>query len=237
MACSETVQLFASVGVIAVYLACGALVSWLIYELTRENESSVDDTLIIIGGIFWPLALAVLVILFIGRVAVNLIYGATIFDLRRTEGRLGDRIDNVARGRTIICPSSYVDSSGYSDNDTPLDIGYSDNSEQCKPTFKVGDIVTGADNQTDIEGNPAGYEHLYQGCKCRVISVNNKGSMDLILLDHIDKEAHRSSIGKKFTAPVRNFVLLKVRNKAKNKAVKRSVRKAVRRTSKNKARR
>lgn len=222
MACSEIVQVFASIGFLAVYLTVGALVAWLIFKITREHESSVDDTLIILGGIFWPLALAVLVIIFIGRVAVNLIYGATLFDLRRTEDRLSREIRRV----------------------TPTNLSYGDDldifgeTEACK--FKIGDIVTGAKIQTDEDGDPKGYHTLYEGCFCRVIDpddgTGDDDCMEVILIGHKDSKAHKDKVGDTFEVPPRNFVLLK-ENKAKKKAVKRPVRKAVRRTNKKKARR
>lgn len=72
-----------------------------------------------------------------------------------------------------------------------------------KPKFKVGDLITG------IAGNPDGYKHLYEGCKCRVITIDEKGKMELLLLEHKDKEAQRKFIGDTFVAPSRNFVLIK----------------------------
>jgi len=224
MACSETVQFFASIGFLAVYLAVGALVSWLIYEITRENESSVDDILIILGGIFWPIALAVLVIIFVGRVAVNLVYGATLFDLRRTEDKLSREIRRVAPANS---------SSGY-------DLDIFGETEEEAHEFKIGDIVTGAKIQTDEDGNPKGYQTLYEGCRCRVIDpddgTGDDDCMEIILIGHKDSKAQEKNIGKTYEVPPRNFVLLKD-NKVKKKAVKKPVRKAVRRTNKKKARR
>lgn len=79
--------------------------------------------------------------------------------------------------------------------------------KESKPKFKTEDIITGN------PGNPDGYKHLYEGCKCRVLSIDDKGSMNVILLDHKDKEAHKKQIGKVFKAPARNFVLLKSKRK------------------------
>ena len=45
--------------------------------------------------------------------------------------------------------------------------------------------------------------------------------MKVILLSHVDKEAHRSAIGKTFNAPARNFALVK--NTTKKKVVKKKV--------------
>lgn len=68
--------------------------------------------------------------------------------------------------------------------------------------FKVGDRVTG------IPGNPGNYDVLYEGCVCRVLSIDAKGSMKLILMQHKDWAAHSNRIGNTYTAPARNFVLI-----------------------------
>lgn len=89
--------------------------------------------------------------------------------------------------------------------------------QESKPKFKVGDLITG------VEGNPAGYTHLYEGCVCRVLKVNGNKAMKVVLIDHVDKEAHKAFLGKDFKAPVRYFKKIKLdSNKTKKKSAKKS---------------
>ena len=80
-----------------------------------------------------------------------------------------------------------------------------------KTKFKAGDLITG------VKGNPAGYKHLYEGCVCRVLEVDGKKAMRVILIDHTDLIAHKDYLGKEFKAPQRYFTLIKP--VAKRKAV------------------
>lgn len=75
--------------------------------------------------------------------------------------------------------------------------------KKCKAKFKVGDLVTGA------KGNPNGYQILYPGCVCRVLQVDGEGDMEIILVDHIDKEAQENEIGRTFEVSMENFDLIK----------------------------
>ncbi len=43
---------------------------------------------------------------------------------------------------------------------------------------------------------------------CRVLETHGDNAMDVVLIDHIDSNAQRDSIGKAFKAPPRNFVLI-----------------------------
>lgn len=81
------------------------------------------------------------------------------------------------------------------------------------PSFKVGDLITG------IRGNPDNYTHLNEGCVCRILSIDERGRMQLVLVDHKDFEEHMDVIGKRFKAPARNFVKVKV-TKTKKKSAK-----------------
>jgi hypothetical protein len=66
--------------------------------------------------------------------------------------------------------------------------------------FRVGDFVTG------VRGNPGGYTHLTEGSKSKVLSIDDRGQMSLLLLDHKDYLNHRDAIGKTFKGPSRNFI-------------------------------
>ncbi len=83
-----------------------------------------------------------------------------------------------------------------------------------KTKFKVGDLITG------VRGNPASYKHLYEGCVCRVLNTNEDKAMNVVLVDHIDLNAHREEIGQRFKAPPKYFTLVKQKTKAKKVAKK-----------------
>ena len=69
-----------------------------------------------------------------------------------------------------------------------------------KQKFSPGDLITG------VHGNPDAYKHLDEGCVCRVLSINEKDQMKVILVDHVDFDEQKNWIGKEFKAPARNFV-------------------------------
>lgn len=76
--------------------------------------------------------------------------------------------------------------------------------KDIKPLFKVGDVITG------VPGNPGRYKCLYEGCSCRVLTIDNKDDMEVILIDHQDKEAHLDRIGERFEdADPKYFKLVK----------------------------
>ena len=83
--------------------------------------------------------------------------------------------------------------------------------KDVKSVFKVGDEITG------VEGNPDGYNILYEGCVCRVLRVGGNKHMKLILTGHEDKEAHQNRFGETFTAPASNFRLVKVKSTTRKK--------------------
>jgi len=76
--------------------------------------------------------------------------------------------------------------------------------EYAKTKFKEGDLITG------VKGNPGNYRIFYQGCVCRVLKTYPKDEdMRVILVDHVDKEAHETDFGKTRTVPWKNFTLIK----------------------------
>ncbi len=78
--------------------------------------------------------------------------------------------------------------------------------DTCNPApepitkFKVGELITG------VRGNPDNYNHLNEGCVCKVVSIDEQGRMKVVLVDHKDFDEHNDVIGKVFKAPERNFV-------------------------------
>ena len=218
MVCSETVQLLAFFGVIFLYGIVGVVFSLLVNELMKGSDGRQSDkeTVVILAGIFWPVTIVALLVWIIAKVINNLLFGATIFDLRRTEGTLRQEIREVSAS-CAPCNSLAYSSDGY---EAQLDIWNVEEQAPIAQPFKVGDLVTGRVPQTDKDGNIISYEHLYTGCKCRVLSIDDRGVMSLLLLAHKDGVAHKEEIGKTFNAPARNFVPLKGRKKAKKRVVK-----------------
>lgn len=195
--CPEVVSLLAIFGGIVIYLLIGCLIGAIISKFA-ENESKNDrDTLVIFGVVLWPLAIVAGIIYVIIRLFLNLFFGAT----RDYVDKAVDRVDNRI-SEECSAPVDVSDSLDIFDEGT---------------AFKVGDIITGTVPQTDRDGNNISYEHLYQGCKCRVLSIKSNGSMRVILIDHKDKAAHIDYIGQTFTAPARNFT--KVKKIAKKRKV------------------
>lgn len=92
--------------------------------------------------------------------------------------------------------------------------------ETCNPQaqeltkFKVGELITG------IRGNPDNYNHLNEGCVCRVTSIDERGRMKVVLVDHKDFSEHVDVIGKVFKAPERNFVKFTKRTSKVKKVAK-----------------
>lgn len=80
--------------------------------------------------------------------------------------------------------------------------------------FKPGDLITG------VRGNPDDYNHLDEGCVCRVLSIDDKGRMKVVLANHKNFEEQKDWFGNTFKAPARNFVKYP-RSRAKKKSVKR----------------
>ena len=191
--CSELTIALAMLGGAFLYFLAGALVGVIISKIFGNNSDT--EPLIIFGVILWPFVIVAGLTYLICAWITAPLWAASKDDLRNTEDRLSDKIDD--RYLVESNPSSSVSRNA---------------------PFKVGDIITGIVPQTDSDGSNISYEHLYQGCKCRVLSIDRDDSMKVILIGHKDKEAHSSYIGKTFTAPARNFT--KVRNYAKKKVVK-----------------
>lgn len=187
--CSDVTVIFATIGVIVAYFAIGALIGSIVNALMRNKSGDDKDLLVILSVVFWPVAIVMGIVYAIARLLALPFIVATKEDLSDTEDRLNRRIDDEC--------STCVDVA----ND--LDIFTS------KVPFKVDDIITGIVPQTDADGSNMSYNILYRGCRCRVLSINERGSMKVILVSHKDKEAHADRIGETFTVPARNFTLVK----------------------------
>lgn len=201
--CSEAVRILAIFGGAVLYILIGLIVHYIANKIFDNVSDEFGLALICI--VFWPIAVPVFVLAMIlyaiGSYLLMPFWVASREDLSRAESRIMDRIDEQCSN--------------------PIDVSGDVEVVASKPPFKVGDIITGIVPQTNIEGGVISYKHLYQGCKCRVLSIRESGSMRVVLVDHKDKEAHRTVIGDTFTVPARNFTLVK--KKAKKLAKKRKV--------------
>ncbi len=197
--CSEVVKLLAIIGGIAIYLLIGCVIGAIVSELTKDKSKSDKEILVVFSIMLWPIAIAAGIIYVVVRLFSNLFFCATTYYVDRAVSRVDNRISEECSA--------------------PVDVSDSLNIFDEGTAFKAGDVVTGVVPQTDKDGNNISYEHLYKGCKCRVLSIKSNGSMRVILIGHKDKDAHADYIGETFDAPARNFT--KVKNSVrKRKAVK-----------------
>ncbi len=185
--CSPEVSALAVIGGAVLYLLIGALIGALVNKILKDADEA--EVLVVFSVIFWPIAIVAGLIYIIGMYVFFPLFGATKADVRAEGRRLDARIDEQCS--------------------EPLDVSNDYVAVASTPSFKEGDVITGIVPQTDYDGNNISYNHLYQGCKCRVLSIKESGSMRVILIDHVDKEAQKDSIGKTFIAPARNFKLVK----------------------------
>jgi len=175
--CSDTVQVFAIIGMIVVFAAIYfgfaiimreillAIKGKRMSELSRDQKETVN-----LGTVFWPITIAVGIVWLVAKWIILPFIAATKQDLRETEQRINKKI--VLNGIT----------------------------PKVSTKFKVGDLIKG------VKGNPDNYKHLNEGCKCKVLSIDEKGQMKVVLVDHNKFNEHKDSIGNTFKAPARNFV-------------------------------
>jgi hypothetical protein len=188
--CPVWIVSLAIIGIIVVYTALAVAFTYLfaiIYSKGKSFNESNDNvkSMSIISGIFFPIAIPLVVIIYIlygiGTIIYNICNCATKQDLLELESRLNTKMNCVKKcdnfkEKIIVNP--------------------------LKP-FKVGDLITGK------KGNPDEYKHLNEGSICRVKSIDDNGSMKLILVDHKDFSKHSEVIGNEFKAPARNFITYK----------------------------
>ncbi len=201
--CSELISVLAVVGGVAIYAIMGVLIGSFIYAILKNASDNDREFLSAVGGVFWPLAIIAGIIYVIGMWFLFPLFGATRDYVDRSESRVNRRIDRECS--------------------TPVDVSDDLDIFDANASFKVGDVITGTVPQTDHHGETMSYKHLYQGCKCRVLSIDSNDSMKVILIDHKDKAAHAHKIGETFIAPARNFTLVKKIAK-KRKAAKKKAR-------------
>jgi len=197
--CSVLIELLAIMGGAFIYLLFGYLVAMLFRELFRD-EFDRDELaiMLVLCIVLWPFVIVLGLFYVVGCWITVPIWAASRRDVRESEYRLSNRIEEKCS--------------------TTIDL--SDDVEVVA-TFKVGDIVTGRIPQTNKHGQNISYNHLYQGCKCRVLGIDRNNSMKVILIDHKDISAHRDAIGSTFVVPARNFTKVNVSHKKKKVSINR----------------
>ncbi len=190
-------NIFAFMGGLSLYIVIATIVGRGIYSFgkRRWNEEG-RFAAAIVGGAFFPISVPI-------GIGIFWIWSIVSIPLRNG----GDQNTDVEEcAQEVSDVSERVGTLERSNETTP-----SEPETVPKAKFKAGDLITG------IKGNPAGYKHLYEGSACRVLEVEGGKPMKVVLVDHIDFNAHRESIGEEFRAPQRYFTLMK--SVAKKKAV------------------
>ena len=191
--CPGWIYILISFGVLTIY----SLIAWGIYTIAKSiNEDVLDNENLLLISIFWiatiPVAIIASFVYWLVRIVALPFVAATKEDLARTEERITNRM---------------IRTSGLNSN-TTQQIG--------NKKFKVGDMIAG------ISGNPDGYKHLNEGSISRVVRyLNDKGQMEVVLVNHKDFEQHKDVIGKIFKAPDRNFVLIATKKTRKTRTKRR----------------
>lgn len=199
---SDLVIFLAWIGFVCLYTVTGAFVGRAIANYTRRDCGDEGSLLLgVIGGFFWPAGVTVLIF---GLLIRGMIYSGV--DTQSSEPYYSSSSSSQRKSET--------------EEDDADDDDEEEEEEVCK--FKVGELVTGA------EGNPSNAVHLYPGCVCRVIELDEYDSdrMKVILVDHIDKEAQKDSIGDTYWGDAEDFAPVPKPVKAK-RAKRKSTKKAV----------
>lgn len=194
----------AFMGGLSLYLVIATIVGRSIYTLTRKWDEGERIAAAVFGGGLFPITVPIGVFLY-------WVYTIITIPLNGSEDN-GTDVEECSQ--EVVDVRERVSRLEEGDEPTPSE-------PEPKPKFKVGDLITG------VSENPAGYKHLYEGCACRVIEVDGNKPMKVILVDHIDFNAHREEIGQIFKAPQRYFTLLPTTKKRKAVASKKKPTKKV----------
>ncbi len=188
-ACPPETLFFAVIGKIVIFLGLYSLIAFiasqLILAILGKRYSELDSdkqTIVILGAIFWPVAIVVGLIWWLVEALALPFTAARKRELCELKTELVEKIEEIS-------------------NPTPEPV----------TKFKVGTLITG------VRGNPDNYNHLDEGCVCRVVSIDEEGRMKVVLVDHKDFNGHNDVIGKVFKAPARNFVKYAKRKPSKAK--------------------
>lgn len=191
---------FAFMGGLSLYVVIATIVGRAVYSRTKSWEEDTRFAAAIFCGFLFPISVPIIILIIWIVSIINVPLGNDSDDAQTTN--IGDSQElNAVRSRV-------------------KDLEEARNVPQApkpKTKFKVGDLITG------VSGNPSEYKHLYEGCICRVLKTNDDKAMSVVLVDHIDFNAHQNYIGKIFKAPPRNFTLIQPKT-VKRKVVKKKKR-------------
>lgn len=168
--CPPEIFFLVAIGALVIYGLVAGLIYYLL-NLINEEYKFTDRASCIFIGILFPVALPALALILIVYWLVLWIafpfIGATKRDLKESEARIMESLGSKkAKIKSALMITPKIEE------------------------FKAGDLVTG------IKGNPGNFQHLYEGCVCRVIDPNySKDKIELVLIDHKDFEAQKEYIG------------------------------------------
>ena len=185
--CPGWVQFLAVIGSIVVYVGLGFLFANIYKCIIGKGNKSLSQltederAVYLFTLILWPIMILMGIIWWIIKLITMPFWVASKEELKETEERI---IDSIALKEV-------------------LEKAKTEKPVRAEGTFLPGDLVVG------VSGNPDGYKHLNEGCVCRVVECDEKGRMQLILVDHKDFINHKEQVGKTFKGPARNFTLYK----------------------------
>lgn len=184
----EIVYFFAIAGFVSLYVTMIALtMRGILHALKNENDN--DVAFAIFAGLFWPISIPVGLLVF------------WVFTIIR--GPLTGSLDGTQEEEKPKNGNGKAKTNGTSKKCVKEEA-------ESQTKFKIGDLVTG------VKGNPGGYNKFYEGCICRVLYIDDE-EVEVKLVDHMDREAHKDDLGQVSTLPIENMTLIKMRKPAKKK--------------------
>ena len=171
---SGLVLFLAWIGAISIYVSGGGFTGTFVYKaLKGKIDDGSDVVMAALAGIFWPIVVPLgFAVGIVMRLVEGWVYAGGNINLSKELGSSDYEEPSESNGNSV--------------DDDEEDEDWED--EEDEPKFKPGDLVTG------VKGNPAEYECYYEGCKCRVLECDSE-EFRSVLVDHVDKEAHKNRIG------------------------------------------
>lgn len=208
---SGLITFFAWLGICTAYSIAAIIVGVTVAQRTRRALGDEGSAFLgCIGGIVFPIT--VVVGMFVAWIAALIKVAGDKPEASRVE-----ESEALAEVRQRVRD---VEETVRQANQVEEDCNLGSAAAPSKPIepFKAGDIVTG------VPGNPRPYEHLYEGCKCRVLKMDGSKLMKVLLIGHTDKDAHAGVIGKTYKANPKYFTLVKVRSTKTKKVTRKAKR-------------
>lgn len=192
---SFLIQLLAFMGGLSLYVVIATIVGKAVYSRMKGEGEDARFAAAIFCGFLFPISVPIIVLVIWVWSIINVPFG-----------RDEDETTSVGDSQRLNAVESRVRNLEEHGSETKI--------SKPKTKFKVGDLITG------VSGNPGNYKHLYEGCVCRVLNVDDNKAMNVVLIDHIDFNAQTDYIGQTFKAPQRYFTLVKQKADTKKVAKK-----------------